>query len=123
MSRAIKVRIAVARFSSEICKPIYDRERELYRLFPDLKFDFHFDGPALARAIKRDLEAISGPETVDVSIDHETLFSVRIGVPSFRSEIYTPIYDRALELYRLFPDLNFDFYLRLKPAVAEQPGP
>jgi hypothetical protein len=117
--RYFSVRIAVAKFSPEICKPIYDRERELYRLFPDLDFDFHFDGPALARAIKTDLESIAGPGTADVSIDHETLFSVRVGVPRWSSAIYTRLYDRALELYRLFPDLNFDFYLRLNPAFAE----
>jgi hypothetical protein len=116
----IRVRIAVARFSSEICNPIYDRERELYRLFPALDFDFYFDGPALARAIKTDLETIAGPGTVDVSISNRTLFNVRIGMSSSSSEIYTSIYDRALELYRLFPDLNFDFYLRMKPAFTEQ---
>jgi copper chaperone CopZ len=110
----IRVRIALSTFSSEICTPIYDRERELYRLFPDLNLDFYFDGPALARAIKTDLESISGTGNVDVSIDHETLFSVRIGVPSFSSDIYTRIYDRELELYRLFGDLNFDFYLRIQ---------
>jgi copper chaperone CopZ len=110
----VSVRIAVTSFSSEICGPIYDRERELYRLYPDIDFDFYFDRSALARAIKTDLESISGPGTVDVSVDSKTLFNVRIGVASFSSEVYTPIYDRELELYRLFPDLNFDFYLRPK---------
>src|SRR3569832_197929 len=75
-------------------------------------------GPDLARAIKKDLEAISGPGSVEVSVDHETLFSVRIAVPSLRREIYNPIYDRALELYRIYPDLSFDFYLRLKPGSS-----
>jgi pimeloyl-ACP methyl ester carboxylesterase len=113
--RFFSVKIAVAKFGPEICTPIYDRERELHRLFPDLDFEFHFDRPALARAIKTDLESISGAGSAEVSIDHETLFSVRIGVPRWSSAIYTQLYDRALELYRLFPDLNFDFYLRLKP--------
>jgi hypothetical protein len=78
-------------------------------------------GSELARAIKTDIEAISGPGSVDVSIDHETLYTVRIAVPSFRREIYTPIYDHALELYRQFPDLSFDFYLRLKTAANKLP--
>ncbi len=71
-------------------------------------------GAELARSIKADIESISGPGTVEVSIDHETLFSVRVAVPSFSPEICTQIYDRELKLYRFFTDLNFDFYLRLK---------
>jgi len=118
--RHIVVRIAVRSLSAEICNPIYARERELYRLFPDLDFDFYFGGPELARAIKTNLETISGPGTVDVSIDNETLFSVRIMVPSLGSEIRSPIYDRELELYRLFPGLNFDFYLRPKSLFTDR---
>jgi copper chaperone CopZ len=114
-NRRIRVRIAVATFNERICDPIYERERELARLFPDLDFDFSFDGPTLAQAIKADLEAISGPGTVDVSIDSKTLFNVRIGLQNFNSELYGRLYNRELELYRLFRDLNFDFYLRLQP--------
>lgn len=74
----------------------------------------------LAKAIKADLESISGPGSVDISIDNGTLFSVRIAVPSFSTEICAPIYDRELKLYRFFPDLNFDFYLRLRTASTKQ---
>jgi hypothetical protein len=73
-------------------------------------------GTELANAIKNDIESLAGPGAVEVSVDHETLFSVRVAVPNFRSEFCTPIYDRELRLYRLFPDYSFDFYLRLKPA-------
>jgi hypothetical protein len=75
-------------------------------------------GPELVGAIKSDIESISGPGSVDISIDHETLYSVRVAVPSFSPEICTQIYDRELRLYRYFPDLNFDFYLRLKDQSA-----
>lgn len=68
----------------------------------------------LVKLIKKDIETISGPGSVDVSIDHETLFSVRVAVPSFRTEICNPIYDVELKLYRYFPELNFDFYLRAR---------
>lgn len=71
-------------------------------------------GKELASNIKTDLETIAGPGSVDVSIDHETLFSVRIAVPDLASEICNPIFDRELKLYRLFPDYSFDFYLRAK---------
>jgi hypothetical protein len=108
-------RIAIPGFSSKICAMIYDRELELRQLYPTLDFDFYFDGPELARALQADLESISGPGTVDVSIDSKTLFSVRIAVPGFSSEIYNQIYDRELEFYRVFRDLNFDFYLRPEP--------
>jgi hypothetical protein len=111
------VRIAIAGFSSKMSTQIYERERELQQLFPDLNFDFYFDGPELARAITEDLESISGRGTVDVSIDSKTLFNVRIAIPGFSSEIYRQIYDRELEFYRVFPDLNFDFYLRPTPAI------
>ncbi len=82
-----------------------------------------FGGVELAHAIKTDIESISGPGSVDVSIDNKTLYSVRIFVPSFRTEICNRIYDRELKLYKLFPDLNFDFYLRLKPAPARRTRP
>jgi hypothetical protein len=75
-----------------------------------------FGGADLARAIKTDIESISGPGSVEVSIDHETLFSVRVAVPGLRPGIYTQIYDRELDFYRRYPDLNFDFYLHAKPA-------
>lgn len=111
-------RIAIPGFSPKICTRIYDRERELRQLFPGLSFDFTFSGPELARAIKADIESISGRGTVDVSIDSKTLFNVRIAVPSFSSELYGRLFDRELEFYRVFPDLNFDFYLR-----PNQPAP
>jgi hypothetical protein len=75
-------------------------------------------GAELVGAIKSDIESISGPGSVDISIDHGTLYSVRVAVPSFSPEICTPIYDRELKLYRYFPELNFDFYLRLKEQSA-----
>ena len=108
-------RIAIPVFNLQVCTQIYDREMELRQLFPDLNFDFYFDGADLARAIKADLESISGAGTVDVSIDSITLFNVRIAVPGFNSAIYSRIFDRELEFYQAFRDLNFDFYLRPKP--------
>jgi hypothetical protein len=106
--------IALRGFNSRTCNQIYAREWELSQLFPDLSFDFLFDGPDLARAIQTDLEAISGHGTVDVSINSKTLFNVRIAIPGYSSDIYSQIYERELEFYRVFPDLNFDFYLRPK---------
>jgi copper chaperone CopZ len=117
---SFSARIAIPGFSPKICKRIYDREVELRQLYPDLNFDFYFDGPELAKAIKTDIESISGRDTVDVSIDNRTLFSVRIAIPGFRSEIYSQVYDRELEFYDAFRDLNFDFYLRPK---ASEPAP
>jgi hypothetical protein len=76
-------------------------------------------GPALAKAIKSDIENIAGPGSVDISIDHETLFSVRVAVPGFRTELCTRIYDRVVELYHQYPDLNFDFYLRPKARKSQ----
>jgi hypothetical protein len=108
------VRIAIPDFDSKICARIYDRELDLIQLFPDQSIDFSFDGPDLARAIKADIESISGRGTVDVSIDSKTLFNVRIAIPDFSAEIYNQLFDRELELYRAFRDLNFDFYLRPK---------
>jgi hypothetical protein len=75
-------------------------------------------GQALAKAIKTDIEGISGPGSVDISIDHETLFSVRVAVPGFRSELWKRIYDHVVELYKQYPDLSFDFYLRPKSVRA-----
>ena len=118
---SFSARIAISGFSSKVCTQIYRRELELQQLFPDLDFDFYFAGPELARAIQADLESISGRGTVDVSIDSKTLFNVRIAIPGYSSEIYSQIFDRELEFYRVFPDLNFDFYLRPKatePASA-----
>jgi hypothetical protein len=109
--KRFSVRIAISGFSAKICTQIYRRELDLYQLFPSVNFDFYFGGAELARAIKADLEAISGRGTVDVSIDSKTLYNVRIAIPG-SSEIYSRIFDRELEFYRAFPDLNFDFYLR-----------
>jgi hypothetical protein len=67
-------------------------------------------GPELARAIKADLESISGTGTVNVSIDGETRYSARIAIRGFSSKICTEVYERELELHELFPSLNFDFY-------------
>jgi hypothetical protein len=108
----VSVRIAIPDFDSKTCSQIYDRELDLSQLFPDQTIDFYFDGPELARAIKADIESISGRGTVDVSIDSKTLFNVRITVPDFSSDIYNQLFDRELELYRAFRDLSFDFYLR-----------
>jgi hypothetical protein len=110
------VRIAIPGFNSKVCTQIYGRELSLRQLFPDLNFDFYFSGPELARAIQADIESISGRGTVDVTIDSKTLFNVRIAVPHLSSEIYSKLFDRELEFYRVFPDLNFDFYLR--PAAT-----
>jgi hypothetical protein len=116
-----RARIAIPGFNPKICAKIYDREMELRQLFPGLNFDFFFGGTELARVIKTDLESISGRDTVDVSVDSKTLFSVRIAMAGFNSEIYNRIFDRELEFYRAFRDLNFDFYLRLNP-VEPAPG-
>lgn len=105
------IRISMPRFDPEICSKIRTREMEIDGLFPNLNFDFRFAAPELARAIKSDLESISGGGTVDVSIDRDTLFNVRIAVPRLNSTLYSQIYDRALEFYKVFPDLSFDFYL------------
>jgi hypothetical protein len=109
--RLFNVRIAIPGLNSKVSSQIYNRELQLQQLFPDLNFDFYYDSPELARAIKADLESISGRGTVDVSIDSKTLFNVRIAVPDYSSEIYSRLYDREIEFYRDFPDLSFDFYL------------
>jgi hypothetical protein len=111
------VRITMPTFNPEVCKKVYARELELRGLFPHISLDFHYAAPELARAIKTDLETISGGGTVDVSIDRETLFNVRIAVPALTSHLYSQIYDRALEFYRVLPDLSFDFYVMQKPGV------
>ena len=105
------VGIAMPSFDPEVCRKIRARELDLDGLFPNLTFEFRFAGPELAHAIKTDIESISGGGTVDVSIDRETLFNVRIAVPTLNSKLYNAIYDRALEFYKVFPDLSFDFYL------------
>lgn len=119
------VRIAMPTLRPEVCARLYRREMELSGLFPNLSFDFRFAAPELANAIKSDIELISGRGTVDVSIDSGTLFNVRIAIPSFSSKLYTELYDRELELYRVFPDLSFDFYLRLQEPEqsADARGP
>jgi hypothetical protein len=119
--KRFSARIAIPGFNPKICTQIYLRERELQQLFPELDFDFYFDGHELARAIQADIESISGRGTVDVSIDNKTLFNVRVAVPGFSFEIYTRIYDRVLEFYQAFPDLSFDFYLRPK-AIEPTPS-
>lgn len=108
------VRISMPDFRPDACARIYQREMELSGLFPNLSFDFRFAGAELANAIKSNIESISGRGTVDVSIDSGTLFNVRIAIPSFNSKLYSELYERELELYRVFPDLSFDFYLRLQ---------
>ena len=70
--------------------------------------------PAIATAIKQDLESVAGPGSVDVDRASGKLFSIRIAVPTLSSDFCNPIYDRELKLFRLFPELNFDFYLRLR---------
>jgi hypothetical protein len=109
--RLFRVRISLSDFNPRTCAQIYNHELALAGLFPYLNFDFYFSGPELARAIKREIESISGPGTVDVSVQRETLVTVRIAVPRFSYDLYNRIFDRELELYRLFQDLNFDFYL------------
>jgi hypothetical protein len=70
--------------------------------------------PDIAAAIKSDFESIAGPGSVDVDQTAGKLFSIRIAVPTLSSDFCNPIYDHELKLFRLFPDLNFDFYLRLR---------
>jgi len=118
--KLFRVRIALADFSPKVCAQIYERELAIAGLFPYLNFDFYFSGPELARAIKREIESISGPGTVDVSVAGETLVTVRISVPGVSNDLYSRIFDRELELYRLFQDLNFDFYLGIRPANASK---
>jgi hypothetical protein len=69
---------------------------------------------SISQTIKSDIEAIAGPGSVDVSSTNGRLFNVRIAVPSLSVEFCGPIFDREVRLYRLFPDFNFDFYLRLR---------
>ena len=111
------VLITMPTFNPDVCRKVYARELELRGLFPNVSLDFRYAAPELARAIKTDLETIAGGGTVDVSIDRETLFNVRIAVPSLTSHLYSQIYDRALEFYRVLPDLSFDFYVMQKPGA------
>jgi hypothetical protein len=69
---------------------------------------------AIADAIKSDLEAVAGPGSVVVDRADGRLFNVRIAVPTLSSDFCNPIYDREIKLFRLFPEFNFDFYLRLR---------
>jgi len=71
------------------------------------------DAPIVA-AIKSDFESVAGPGSVVVDRAGGKLFSIRIAVPSLSSDFCNPIYERELKLFRLFPELNFDFYLRLR---------
>ncbi len=114
------VRITIRTFNSKICRQIYDREMGLHQLFPDVNFNFYYSAPELTRAIKADLESISGPDTVDISIDSRSLLNVSVAIPGFSSQIYSEIFARELEFYRAFPDLNFDFYIR-PPAAGTLP--
>ncbi len=70
----------------------------------------------IADAIRHDFESITGPGSVDVSTDNGRLLSIHILVPTLNSEFCNPIYDHEIKLFRLFPDLNFDFYVRLREA-------
>ncbi|HWE48170.1 MAG TPA: hypothetical protein VG273_00170 [Bryobacteraceae bacterium] len=70
--------------------------------------------PRVAAAIKSDFESLAGPGSVEVDRADGNLFNIRIAVPTLSSEFCNPIYDHELKLFRLFPDLNFDFYLRLR---------
>jgi hypothetical protein len=67
-------------------------------------------GQELARAIKADLETISGSGTVSVSVEGGTRFAARIAIPGFNPKICTQIYDRERALQQLFPSLDFNFY-------------
>ena len=111
------VRITIQSFNSKICRQIYDREMGLHQLFPDVNFNFYYSAPELTRAIKADLESISGPDTVNISIDSKSLLNVSVAIRGFSSQIYSEIFARELEFYRAFPDLNFDFYIQ--PSGSE----
>ena len=110
------VRITIETFNSKICRQIYDREMGLHQLFPDVNFNFYYSVPELTRAIKADLESISGRDTVDISIDSKSLLNVSVAIPAFSAQVYSEIFARELEFYRAFPDLNFDFYIRRSAA-------
>jgi hypothetical protein len=77
-------------------------------------FAVDWNDPRVAEVIKSDFELIAGPGSVDVDRTDGKLFSIRIVVPTLSSDFCNPIYDHELKLFRLFPDLNFDFYLRLR---------
>jgi hypothetical protein len=72
--------------------------------------------PRVAAIIKSDFESIAGPGSVAVDRTDGKLFNIRIAVPTLSSDFCNPIYDHELKLFRLFPDLNFDFYLRLRDS-------
>jgi hypothetical protein len=76
--------------------------------------DMDGDDPHVAAAIKSDFESIAGPGSVIVDRTDGNLFNIRIAVPTLSADFCNPIYDHELKLFRLFPDLNFDFYLRLR---------
>jgi hypothetical protein len=73
-----------------------------------------WDDPRVIAAIKSDFESIAGPGSVAVDKTDGKLFNIRIAVPTLSSDFCNPIYDHEIKLFRLFPDLNFDFYLRLR---------
>jgi hypothetical protein len=73
-----------------------------------------WNDPRIVSTIKSDFESIAGPGSVAVDKTDGKLFSIRIAVPTLSSDFCNPIYDHELKLFRLFPDLNFDFYLRLR---------
>src|SRR5579862_8142102 len=66
-------------------------------------------GVDLARALKQDLESIAGAGNVDVRLTRDTLYTVRISMPTLSPEVGRKIYARELDLRGLFPNLNFDF--------------
>ncbi len=72
--------------------------------------------PRVAAIIKSDFESIAGPGSVAVDRADGKLFNIRIAVPTLSSDFCNPIYDHEIKLFRLFPDLNFDFYLRLRDS-------
>jgi hypothetical protein len=73
-----------------------------------------WDDPRIIATIRSDFESIAGPGSVAVDKTDGKLFNIRIAVPTLSSDFCNPIYDHELKLFRLFPDLNFDFYLRLR---------
>lgn len=70
----------------------------------------------IAEAIRTDFEALAGPGSVEISTDNGKLLSIRIAVPTLSLEFCAPIYEREIKLYRIFPDLNFDFYVLLRQS-------
>lgn len=65
-------------------------------------------------AIRNDFEALAGPGSVEISTENGKLLSIRIAVPTLSLEFCAPIYEREIKLFRIFPELNFDFYVLLR---------